>query len=470
MMLAACGLGLPVATLAQCTPEWTALAPLQTTPTGGFGRVNAVTVFDDGNGPSLYVGGRFGVIGGFPMNNVARYTRHDFEPLGSGVTGNVGNPTDVVTSMVVFDPDGAGPIAGSLIVAGSFTHAGGQTAGRIARWDGAAWHTLGSGMEGNTVRALTTFDADGPGPGLPVLVAGGDFVTAGGVMASYVAAWNGQSWSALGNGQEPGILPLSLGVIDHDGAGSMGPTLYAGGFPFSGPNLEAFARFNGASWDLIGGLCCGGGSVPRIRAMTLYDADGPGPGAESLYAAGNFRVEGTDCRNIARWTGSAWEPVGTCMGLVHDDELYMVGSFDPDGPGPNNALLVTGGALPFVTSPPPLAAWDGTAWTSLGFVPGPPRAPNAMGSLDEDGAGPMPATLLVGVQGGPVARYACSPCYANCDDSSATPVLNINDYLCFMNQFAASDPYANCDASTIQPVLNVNDFTCFLNKYAAGCP
>src|SRR5690348_545621 len=26
--------------------------------------------------------------------------------------------------------------------------------------------------------------------------------------------------------------------------------------------------------------------------------------------------------------------------------------------------------------------------------------------------------------------------------------------------------YANCDASTIAPILNVNDFTCFLNRYA----
>ena len=30
--------------------------------------------------------------------------------------------------------------------------------------------------------------------------------------------------------------------------------------------------------------------------------------------------------------------------------------------------------------------------------------------------------------------------------------------------------YANCDGSTIAPILNVNDFSCFLNVYAAGCP
>jgi hypothetical protein len=30
--------------------------------------------------------------------------------------------------------------------------------------------------------------------------------------------------------------------------------------------------------------------------------------------------------------------------------------------------------------------------------------------------------------------------------------------------------YANCDNSTTPPVLNVGDFTCFLQKYAQGCP
>jgi len=30
--------------------------------------------------------------------------------------------------------------------------------------------------------------------------------------------------------------------------------------------------------------------------------------------------------------------------------------------------------------------------------------------------------------------------------------------------------YANCDGSTIAPILNVNDFICFQQQYAAGCP
>jgi len=29
--------------------------------------------------------------------------------------------------------------------------------------------------------------------------------------------------------------------------------------------------------------------------------------------------------------------------------------------------------------------------------------------------------------------------------------------------------YANCDGSTAAPILNVADFSCFLNAYATGC-
>ncbi|MFN0134048.1 MAG: prolyl oligopeptidase family serine peptidase [Phycisphaerales bacterium] len=61
-------------------------------------------------------------------------------------------------------------------------------------------------------------------------------------------------------------------------------------------------------------------------------------------------------------------------------------------------------------------------------------------------------------------------CAANCDGSTAAPVLNINDFQCFINRFAANQPSANCDASTLVPVLNVNDFSCFLNRFATGCP
>jgi hypothetical protein len=85
------------------------------------------------------------------------------------------------------------------------------------------------------------------------------------------------------------------------------------------------------------------------------------------------------------------------------------------------------------------------------------------------------AATLIGAIGVPDIRGlaitgGAAPCYANCDASTSPPVLNVNDFTCFLNRFAAGDSNANCDASTNPPVLNVNDFTCFLNLFAAGCP
>ncbi len=62
------------------------------------------------------------------------------------------------------------------------------------------------------------------------------------------------------------------------------------------------------------------------------------------------------------------------------------------------------------------------------------------------------------------------PCYANCDQSTGSPLLTANDFQCFINKFAANDPYANCDGSTGTPSLTANDFQCFINAFAAGCP
>jgi hypothetical protein len=62
-----------------------------------------------------------------------------------------------------------------------------------------------------------------------------------------------------------------------------------------------------------------------------------------------------------------------------------------------------------------------------------------------------------------------SACYANCDQSTGVPFLNVADFTCFLQKFAQGNAYANCDNSTSNPVLNVGDFTCFLQKFALGC-
>jgi uncharacterized membrane protein len=60
-------------------------------------------------------------------------------------------------------------------------------------------------------------------------------------------------------------------------------------------------------------------------------------------------------------------------------------------------------------------------------------------------------------------------CSANCDGSTSPPLLNVNDFQCFLAAYSAGEPYANCDGSTSLPVLNVLDFMCFQQRFAAGC-
>jgi len=141
-----------------------------------------------------------------------------------------------------------------------------------------------------------------------------------------------------------------------------------------------------------------------------------------------------------------------------DIQLASAGSFDRIT---GNDTVACSGTLnvSFVTpySPAPSAYFDIVTGASIS---GPFTATN----LPPTGStGPMHVVYF------PTAARLVA-CYANCDGSNVAPILNVNDFTCFLNRFAAGDTYANCDGSTVPPILNVNDFTCFLNKFAAGCP
>jgi hypothetical protein len=64
----------------------------------------------------------------------------------------------------------------------------------------------GQSGTGSFVHALTVFD-DGGGT---ALYAGGYFTTAGGVVANYIAKWDGSSWAPLGSGMNGEVLALTV--------------------------------------------------------------------------------------------------------------------------------------------------------------------------------------------------------------------------------------------------------------------
>jgi len=260
---------------------------------------SALTVFDDGSGPALYAGGSFTTAGGVEVNRIAKWDGAEWSPLGSGMSGSV-------RTLAVFD-DGSGP---ALYAGGYFTSAGGVPTNYIARWDGTVWTPLGIGMS-SSVLTLTAFD-DGSGP---ALYAGGIFITAGGVEANRIAKWDGTEWNVLGSGMSSSVRTLA--VFD-DGSG---PALYAGGFFTSAGGIEVnrIAKWDGTQWSPLGG-----GMNNLVRTLTAFD-DGTGP---ALYAGGGFTIAGGILSGrIAKW---GCTPLGIRGWHGHGDAEETAGDTDQD--------------------------------------------------------------------------------------------------------------------------------------------
>src|SRR5438094_9961811 len=85
---------------------------------------------------------------------------------------------------------------GRVVVGGTFSTAGDVVASGIARWDGAAWQSMGNGAGAGfsvtRVSALTVFEG--------ALIAGGQFDTMDGVAAANIAQWDGAMWTQVGAG------------------------------------------------------------------------------------------------------------------------------------------------------------------------------------------------------------------------------------------------------------------------------
>lgn len=301
--------------------------------------VFSLVVFDDGKGPALYAGGAFTLAGGTAASHIARWDGRTWTAVGGGTN-------DRVDALTVFD-DGTGP---ALYAGGAFTVAGGMVASHIAKWDGIAWTALSEGIGGDYpfVGALTVFD-DGTGA---ALYAGGYFRTAGGVLASSIAKWDGMTWTPLDRGTNSSVL--SLAVFD-DGAG---PALYVGGKFTTAGTIAAngVAKWDGTTWSA---LSTGVDGYDGISALTVFD-DGTGSG---LYAGGRFSVAGgTPANNVARWDGTTWSPLGSGIPEGHTF-VFALAVFD-EGTG---AALYCGGLFRLAGSVVAnhIAKWDGASWTSL---------------------------------------------------------------------------------------------------------
>jgi trimeric autotransporter adhesin len=332
-----------------CQPEW--LPTFGETPVVNDDVRALVAVGDPASGASvLYVGGSFVGAGATFARNIARWDGASWSELGSGIGGSL---YATVHTLAAFDDgSGGGP---ALYAGGDFSTAGGAVAGNIARWDGSSWSSVGGGTDG-PVRALAVFD-DGTGGG-PALYAGGEFTHAGGVAANSIARWDGTAWSALGSGMSGSSGVLALAVYN-DGTG---PKLFAGGYfqAAGGAPASCIASWDGGSWSALGS----GTDGKAVSALTVFD-DGLG-GGPALYVGGHFQeVGGVKARAVASWDGASWSAVG--RGII--GPVYGLGTC-PEGPGGSEVLYAVGqfdevGGLGVVEAQN-IARWDGLNWSALG--------------------------------------------------------------------------------------------------------
>lgn len=261
--------------------------------------VDALCVYDDGTGSALYIGGRFFEAGGQQVNNIVRWDGAQWSALGTSQEAGVEGGR--VHSLAVFD-DGNGP---ALYVGGSFSAAGGEAARSIARWNGQHWSPVhnsdGLGISGFSVNSMRTFD-DGSGPALYV---GGSFTAAGGIPTQSVARWDGTSWSALSGSQSTGVngAVYDIGVFN-DGSG---PSLFfAGSFRNAGGFVaNNIVEWNGTDWIPLTGPSGTGVDFanPVVFGIEGFDA-GSGP---RLHVAGYFaNAGGLPARGLATWDGQEW--------------------------------------------------------------------------------------------------------------------------------------------------------------------
>jgi hypothetical protein len=328
---------------------------------GGKG---GLAVFDQGSGPAVYFGG---TIAASNTTHVIRYDGTTFTVTPDALLAADGSMSIASTGINTLGAEpslfiGGGTLGPDLVRAQGMMTFANAALSSVAPIGGPSSQFSLTPAAGNQVTTLTAFDADGDGPGLPIMVAGGNFYAMGGVVSNKVAARVGSAWTTLGNG-----LPDAdaVNLVESIPSGS-GNDLYAAAYTFvpaqNGQNGGVF-KYSGGAWAPVGAPFAFAGSVGGPGYVTCLSSADFG-GGDTLFAAGTFlSVDGVTTGRVASWSGSAWEQVGAPGAGIANGDISSLVPFD-SGSGP--ALFIAGdliriGAGPSFTT---VARWNGAFWSS----------------------------------------------------------------------------------------------------------
>lgn len=230
---------------------------------------------------------------------------------------------------IYWDRDGAGPLPAELVIAGAFRRVGGVVVNGIARKDAVlGWQPLGSGVDG-AVRCLAIDGANR-------LVLGGSFTYAGGVTAPRIARFDGAQYSALMSpppalsGTVVALAPIgatAMNYIEQSGLGYFDGTAVYGvalggvapGIPGSAIDIARLPNGDllvAGSFTSLAGQPASNIAVYRSGTNTVDPLQGGTNTAvrkvEALpngdfYAFGPFsQVAGAAAAGVARFASNAW--------------------------------------------------------------------------------------------------------------------------------------------------------------------
>ena len=448
---------IPSASHAQCTPVWQDVGGVWGNAAQLAAMVNALDA--SSTAPSrLYVGGGFVRAGLIPAMLVASRDATGWQALGNGVD----EFGAYVYGANAIDSSFGGGVGSGVVFSGIFFEPGGTSAQHIAVWSLSGWGGIGQWEWSSRSTAMVY---GGPGTPCPdvYLFSGGGGTSIHGTLPYTLAHWDGERWESTGGGVAP--LPpqtnaeaQALIAYDDDGMGPRLSGLYVGGsFRYAG-KIEArnIARWDGSGWEPLGP-----GVTSMVQSLGVFDIDGSGPLHPRLFAGGQFDFAGgLKADGLGMWDGDQWSGV---PGWSHGPVQTMA-VFDDDGPGLNKPALFVGGL--FNNTPAGLgnqiAKWDGQQWFTLGPVGqtgvtgwGMSTDVQALAVFDEDGDGPNPGGLYVG---------------GFFTHAGGIPANSIARWGCP----APAQCYANCTLdfhpATGAHLLTVADFGCFQTKFVTQDP